>query len=192
VVETAAGKVRGFGSRGVAVFRGIPYGASTTGANRFMPPVKPESWPGVRNCLSYGHSCPDGGTGAIGNDSCARNTDEDAFLLYRTNGWIKGEDCLRLNVWTPSTASGRKRPVMLYMHGGGYAGGSGNDLLAYDGENLARGRFLPFACSLRFVKQETKARVLPIHGDRPGAARPGLPCMVRSRAGSLLAAIDAR
>jgi para-nitrobenzyl esterase len=103
-----------------------------------MPPVKPEPWPGVRNCLSYGHSCPEAGTGVIENDAGAPNRDEDAFLLYRTNGWIRGEDCLRLNVFTPGSAAGRKRPVMVYMHGGGFSGGSGNDLLCYDGENLAR------------------------------------------------------
>jgi para-nitrobenzyl esterase len=139
VVETASGKVRGYSTLGVAVFRGIPYGASTTGENRFMPPAKPEPWPGVRNCLTYGHSCPEASTGPLDNDKARRSTDEDAFLLYRTNGWIRGEDCLRLNVWTPSPASsGRKRAVMVYMHGGGYTGGSGNDLLSYDGENLAR------------------------------------------------------
>jgi len=138
VVETASGKVRGFSSRGVAVFRGIPYGASTTGENRFLPPVKPAPWSGVRNCLSYGHACPQGNSGPIEDDKDRRNTDEDAFLLYRTNGWIRGEDCLRLNVWTPSPSAARKRPVMVYMHGGGYTGGSGNDLLSYDGENLAR------------------------------------------------------
>jgi para-nitrobenzyl esterase len=75
----------------------------------------------------------------IENDKGGANRDEDAFLLYRTNGWIRGEDCLRVNVWTPSaSASSRKRAVMVFMHGGGYSGGSGNDLLCYDGENLAR------------------------------------------------------
>jgi para-nitrobenzyl esterase len=139
VVETAAGKVRGFSSGGIDVLLGVPYGASTTGANRFMPPVKPAPWAGVRNCLSYGHSCPQPGTGVIENDANGRNTDEDAFLLYRTNGWIRGEDCLRLNVWTPSVnGSGKKRAVLVFMHGGGYVGGSGNDLLCYNGENLAR------------------------------------------------------
>ena len=139
VVETSSGKVKGFNDPGVAAFLGIPYGASTTGANRFRPPVKREPWTGIRNCLSYGHSCPQAGTGVIENDEGGRNSDEDAFLLYRTNGWIRGEDCLRLNVWTPSTgSSSRKRPVMVYMHGGGYTGGSGNDLLCYNGASLAR------------------------------------------------------
>ena len=139
VVETASGKVRGFTNAGVAIFRGIPYGATTTGANRFMAPRPPEPWPGIRNCLSYGHSCPEAGLGVRENDTQSRNTDEDEFLLYRTHGWIRGEDCLRLNVWTPASAgSGRKRPVMVFMHGGGFTGGSGNDLLCYDGENLAR------------------------------------------------------
>jgi para-nitrobenzyl esterase len=139
VIETAAGRIRGFSSRGVAVFRGIPYGASTTGANRFLPASKPEPWAGVRNCLSYGHSCPQAGTGVIENDAGGRSRDEDAFVLYRTNGWVRGEDCLRVNVFTPSVnGSGRKRPVMVFMHGGGYTGGSGNDLLCYEGENLAR------------------------------------------------------
>ena len=139
VIETASGKVRGFIHRGVWIFRGIPYGASTTGEHRFMPPRKPEPWAGVRNCLNYGHWCPQGGSGVVENDRDLQSEEEDAFLLYRSGGWHQGEDCLRLNVWTPGpNPSGKKRAVMVYMHGGFYTGGGGNDLLAYDGENLAR------------------------------------------------------
>ena len=76
----------------------------------------------------------------IENDKGTPNVDEDRFLLYRTGGWSRSEDCLRVNVFTPAEPgnNGRKRAVMVYMHGGGFSGGSGNDLLSYDGENLAR------------------------------------------------------
>jgi para-nitrobenzyl esterase len=139
VVETTSGKVRGFVNRSVWVFRGIPYGETTTGENRFMPPQKPKPWAGVRNCLNYGHSCPQ--VGLIENDGKASNVfgEEDGFLLYRMGDWYQGEDCLRLNVCTPGpNPAGHKRVVMVYMHGGGYAYGNGNGLLSYDGENLAR------------------------------------------------------
>src|SRR5207244_1681605 len=67
------------------------------------------------------------------------NHDEDAFVLHRGAFLtVPGEDCLRVNLWTPEINSSRKRPVMVYMHGGGFSAGSGNDLLSYDGENLAR------------------------------------------------------
>jgi para-nitrobenzyl esterase len=130
IVETECGKVRGYTRNGIHIFKGIPYGASTEGKNRFMPPQKPEPWTGIRSALYYEHVCP----------SPAReswNHDENAFLFHWDDGQA-GEDCLRINVWTPGINDNRKRTVMVWMHGGGYVAGSGQELAAYEGENLAR------------------------------------------------------
>lgn len=140
VVETSAGKVRGFERSGVFIFKGVPYGASTSGANRFMPPMKPESWAGIRNALAYGRICPQEDSAHSNTDGKnLANADEDAFLLHRGYAIrVPGEDCLRVNVWTPEINGSGKRPVMVYMHGGGFSGGCGHDLLSYEGESLAR------------------------------------------------------
>jgi para-nitrobenzyl esterase len=140
IAETSSGKVRGFRRDGVVVFKGIPYGAPTSGVNRFMPPAKVEPWTGVRNALQYGSVCfmHD----LLFSQTDHRNlatTDEDAFLLHRGSAvMVPGEDCLRLNVWTPEIRGSHRRPVMVYMHGGGFANGCGHDLLSYEGESLAR------------------------------------------------------
>jgi para-nitrobenzyl esterase len=140
VAETNAGKIRGFKRNGVYIFQGVPYGASTAGARRFMPPVKPEPWKGIRNALQYGRVCPNQDSAHFNTDGKnLANSDEDAFVLHRGAAeTVPGEDCLRLNLWTPEINGSRKRPVMVYMHGGGFSGGSGHDLLSYDGESLAR------------------------------------------------------
>ena len=128
VVDTAYGRVRGFVRNGIVTFKGVPYGADTSGANRFMPPQKPAPWAGTRNCIHYRVSCPHHITRADMNI-------EDAFIFEWDDG-IESEDCLGLNVWTPATDGG-KRPVMVWLHGGGYTQGSSFDLACYHGENLA-------------------------------------------------------
>jgi para-nitrobenzyl esterase len=140
VVETSAGKIRGFERNGVYIFKGVPYGASTSGIRRFMPPAAPEPWTGIRNALVYGRICPQGDPAQFKMDARdLASHEEDPFLLHRGSALcVPGEDCLRVNVWTPEIGGSGKRPVMVFMHGGGYSGGSAHDLLSYEGESLAR------------------------------------------------------
>jgi para-nitrobenzyl esterase len=130
VVETQTGSVRGYTRNGIEVFKGIPYAQPTSGASRFMPPVKVKPWPGVRSSMHYGYVSPQPPRTGWRND-------EEAFMFLWDDG-IPGEDCLRVNVWTPGTAANAKRPVMVWLHGGGFVAGSGQELRSYDGENLAR------------------------------------------------------
>jgi len=130
VVEVSSGKVAGYIHDGIFTFKGIPYAASTEGVNRFLPPAKAKPWSDVRSSRHFGYVSPQAPRAGWAND-------EESFLFTWDDG-IQGEDCLRVNIWTPKINDGGKRPVMVWLHGGGYAAGSGQELLSYDGENLAR------------------------------------------------------
>lgn len=109
VARTAYGRVRGSQTFGVLAFKGVRYGAPT---RRFQAPAPPRSWPDVRDALRFGAACPQRG---LGNET-------------------QSEDCLFLNVWTPSLAG--RRPVLVYIHGGAYSTGSGSAAIT-DGARLA-------------------------------------------------------
>ena len=137
VVETSYGKVRGFLNDGICSFRGVRYGASTAGKNRFMPPQKPEPWAGIRDATGYGYSAPQTNPSTRGVDM---PESEIGRILVASDGYRvappESEDCLFLNVWTPGVGAAKKRPVMVWLHGGGFSSGSASSLL-YDGTNLA-------------------------------------------------------
>src|ERR1022692_4817361 len=130
MVETKSGIVRGAAAGGVLAFKGIHYGASTEGAMRFMPPASPKPWTGIFDALQYGTMAPQNLSAATGSDIRIAMGD-----IFGPGG--VGDDCLVLNVWTPILHG--KRPVMVWLHGGGYTGGS-DGAPTYDGTNLARKR----------------------------------------------------
>lgn len=129
VAKTEAGRVRGYIHNSIFTFKGIPYGADTGGAARFLPAQKPKPWTGLRSAMQYGPVSPQ-------PDRDGWKNDEEAWMFAWNDG-IQGEDCLRTNVWTPGL-DGKKRPVMVWIHGGGHYAGSGQEQPGYDGENLAR------------------------------------------------------
>ena len=130
IVETEQGKVRGYIRNGIFTFKGIPYGEDTGGKNRFKPAKKAQPWTKLRSSMQYGSVCPQ-------PDRLGWKLDETAWLFGWDDG-VPGEDCLRVNVWSPGINDHKKRPVMVWLHGGGYTAGSGQELKSYDGEQLAR------------------------------------------------------
>ena len=126
IAETESGKVAGYVENGIYIYKGIPYAK----AERFMPPVAADKWEGVRSSRAYGPTCPQG-------KRMGWYSDEQAFAFNWDDGY-PDENCLRVNIWTPGLKDGKKRPVMVWLHGGGYSAGSGQELPSYDGTNLAK------------------------------------------------------
>ncbi|HET8995672.1 MAG TPA: carboxylesterase/lipase family protein [Acetobacteraceae bacterium] len=121
VVETASGRIRGTVIEGVAAFKSIPYGASTVGANRFLPPRPPQPWAGIRDALDYVGQSPQSRTGMP-------QRAELATFSGPPDTSPETEDCLTLHVWTPSADPAARRPVMVWLHGGAFSFGSANSL----------------------------------------------------------------
>ena len=126
IAETEYGTVAGYQENRVYIYKGIPYAK----AERFMPPQPVAKWEGIRSSRAYGPTCPQGKRAGWYHD-------ESAFAFDWNDGF-PDEDCLRVNIWTPGLKDGKKRPVMVWLHGGGYAAGSGQELPSYDGSNLAK------------------------------------------------------
>ncbi len=121
IVQTAAGAVRGFIDRGIYTFRGIPYAT----AGRFELPRRPSAWEGVRTCCVYGPQCPQ-----------TASSLSDAEILNPHVFWLSGENCQTLNVWSAETSPEAKKPVMVWLHGGGFSTGSAIEMPCHDGHNL--------------------------------------------------------
>jgi para-nitrobenzyl esterase len=130
IVETTAGKVRGFTRNGIVTFLGIPYAASTAGKARYQAPAKPAPWTGVRSSMQYGFVSP--------QEPRAGWADDEGAFVFDWDDGRPGEDCLRVNIWSPAVNDNQKRPVMVWLHGGGFSAGSGQELKSYYGENLSR------------------------------------------------------
>lgn len=117
LVTTKMGTISGTKENGINIWRGIPYAKQPLGELRFLAPQPVEAWTGVKDATKFGHICPQ-------TKRATKDPNE------------RGEDCLSLNVWSPA-ADGKKRPVMVWIHGGGFLVGSGSSEL-YDGSNMAK------------------------------------------------------
>jgi len=137
--ETTNGKIRGFILRDIYHFLGIPYGADTSGENRFMPPKKPKAWSDIFPAVYWANAAP----------QILDNFYANRYLAF-TDYWHYddvSENCLGINVWTPGYSDGKKRPVMLWIHGGGFRSGNAIEHPEYMGENFSRLGDIVF-CSL--------------------------------------------
>lgn len=131
VVRTSHGKVMGENRDGVGIFRGIPYGGDCGGRNRFLPPVPAKDWEGVRDCTKNGYYAVQNGTSISGSQGFGPYFSGGHPELFGVAEEEQNENCLVLNVLTPGLDA-EKRPVVVYIHGGGFATGSGTLVIGAD------------------------------------------------------------
>lgn len=123
IVETKAGSLRGMYVDGTYMFYGVTYAT----ARRFHKPEAVKPWKGVKDALSYGYVCP-----------LLKQEVTNGEVLVPHRYWLMDEDCLNLNIWTQSLDKTAKKPVMVWLHGGGFTAGSSIEHIAYDGENMSK------------------------------------------------------
>ncbi|BCH67785.1 hypothetical protein RvVAT039_pl06180 (plasmid) [Agrobacterium vitis] len=124
LVETNKGKLIGAFDGGIYSYLGVPYAQ----AERFMPAQEVNPWKGARPAVSYGENCFIPQMTSVAGDE-----------LFNPHRYMPmSESCQFLNVWTPSIKDKKKRPVMVWIHGGGFTNGSGIELTSYDGNNLSK------------------------------------------------------
>ncbi len=128
IVETTAGKLRGFMNGSTYVFRGIQYAQ----AKRFMAPEPVDPWEGVKDAQTYGPVSPV--LDATPFSDSLVNQDE---FVWPHRYWVQDENCLNLNVWTQHLDKDARKPVIVFFHGGGFDNGSSIEAYAYDGNNLS-------------------------------------------------------
>ena len=134
-VETQSGKVRGKRIGGVCKFLGIPYGGDTS-THRFQPASAPMSWAGIRDCFTFGPQAPQTSFMAV-PPAAMSEAARAVMTVFSAGGGSapQSEDCLVLDVYTPDPSPRRKRPVMVWLHGGGFTSGAGG-IEGYDGGAL--------------------------------------------------------
>ncbi len=123
VVEVKGGKLRGFQDGNIFTFLGVPY----ADAERFEMPKPVQPWEGIKGAQTWGPVCPIPPATNVGGDD----------VVFPHRYWVENEHCQVLNVWTPNMAAKTKKPVMVWMHGGGFTNGSSMESYAYDGKTLS-------------------------------------------------------
>jgi para-nitrobenzyl esterase len=143
----------------VQVFKGIPYAAPPTGANRWRPPQPVARWTGVRDATEFAARCTQGGGGGPNAAAAPPTTRAGMPAVEQRREQLPSEDCLYLNVWTNDENADRL-PVMVWLYGGGFIGGAGSEP-RYAGDGLASKRAVVVTLNYRWVSSVLAQKMPP-------------------------------